>query len=125
MRLASDHFEKRHHKNGPSNAFRHALWNYLIAKGCKRWSKKDQQVLKWTKAITDLHEEAFFGTEIATAMDLHNNEVGRHMFRLHPDEKEEKVVDILLEMTKTSVFVKSESDLESHKNQLVHIEHEA
>ena len=42
--VATELYGKSHHKNTPANAFRHALWSYLIAQySMKRQEQKDQR----------------------------------------------------------------------------------
>ena len=115
MQISTEHYIKKHYLNGRANAFRHALWNYLIAKNCSEWSKNKGKVLEWTKNITDWHEFAFPNRKLARKMDLHNNEIGRRLFLKHEKES------VLKEMTKKSIFIDSDSDLTVLEKQLVHI----
>lgn len=125
IKISSKTYGKLHHKNGPANAFRHALWNYLIAKRCQKWSKDDTKAMLWAQKITDWHELAFPNTDLARKMDFHNNEIGRQVFVEHPSESEHNVVFILKEKTKESTKVDESSIFTDYKNQLVHIvEHE-
>lgn len=121
MRISTEHYERKHYLNGRANAFRHALWNYLIAKNCSEWSKNKGKVLEWTKNITDWHEFAFPNRKLARKMDLHNNEIGRRLFLKHEKESILDVINVLKEMTKKSIFIDSDSDLAVLENQLVHI----
>ena len=68
-------------------------------------------VLVWTKKITDWHENAFPNRELAKKMDLHNNEVGRFIFKEHFSKLENQVVDILREMTSNAVKINVQTDL--------------
>ena len=61
MKLSTEHFGRKHYQNGRGNAFRHALWNVLIAKYCHPVAASLERAVEWTKKITDWHEEAFFG----------------------------------------------------------------
>ncbi|MEO9513018.1 MAG: hypothetical protein ABJN84_14020 [Flavobacteriaceae bacterium] len=121
MSISTEHYSREHYKNGPANAFRHAFWNYVIAKKCFRWRKHQEAVLLWTKRITDWHEHAFPNRELARKMDLHNNEVGRFIFSLHSFKTDHEVIEILKKMTLTSSKVDSNSNFVNFKNRLVHI----
>ncbi|MAU27011.1 MAG: hypothetical protein CMH48_06305 [Muricauda sp.] len=121
MSVSDHYFGNLHHQNGPANAFRHALWNYLIAKKCTKWSKNNRKVLKWTKDITDWHERAFTNRELARKMDYHNNAVGRQLFIDHIDQEVPEMAVLLQKMTNESTFIKEGDDLEQLKTQLVHI----
>jgi len=120
--IATAHFGGSHHKNTPANAFRHALWNYLIASKCSYWSKNDTRVVDWTKKITALHELLLPGNELADAMDLHNNAVGRHVYTTNTARPLEEIIDLLLAMVNRSIKVTSiEEIINIQKDQLIHI----
>ena len=121
LKLSTEHFGKAHYENGPANAFRHALWNILIANFCLRWSSNRDKLNNWAKKVTDWHEEAFINTPLARAMDLHNNAVGRHLFSKHASASYENLVGILVDMTKNSVLIKSEDEIDPNQMRLVHI----
>ena len=57
VKISDEHYGKLHHKNNATNAFRHALWSYLIAKKCSIWRRNKIKVIRWTEKITDWHEE--------------------------------------------------------------------
>ncbi len=124
MALATQHFGSEHYKNGPANAFRHALWNYAIAKECTKWSKNYDRILCWTKNITDWHERAFFGQTLSGIMDFHNNKVGRSLFLEHRTSAFQTVIDVLLERTQGSTPITETTNLDELKNHLVHIRDE-
>jgi len=121
MAISTSNYQKLHFKNGPENAFRHALWNYLIAKRCYTWRQNIDTVVIWTKKITDWHENAFPNKALAKKMDLHNNTIGRFLFIEHIDKTETEVVEILVEMTKISSLITLGTHLKEHHNKLVHI----
>ncbi len=121
LKIATQHFGKAHYQNTAANAFRHAYWNYLIAKRCTKWSKNEDKILFWTKAITDWHENAFKNRELAKLMDLHNNNIGRTVFRENSKQSIEKVTTLLLEMTKNSALISSKETLEQNPTNLVHL----
>ncbi len=121
LKVADNEYGREHRKNGRANAFRHALWNYLIAKRCLRFSRDESKALYWTTIITDWHEYAFPNRDLARKMDLHNNEVGRIIFKENRSTPVNKVIAIVKQKTDESAQIDESSDLSQHKNQLVHI----
>ena len=79
--IAKQEFPKTHNKSGKGNAFRHVLWNAMICFECYKWKKKPEKIINWTKAITDKHEQLFPNKEMDRLMDLHNNAVGRWLYK--------------------------------------------
>lgn len=121
IRVSTENFGNLHHKNGPANAFRHAYWNYLIAKRCLKWATKETSVLCWVEQITNWHEDAFPNEVLARNMDLHNNRVGRNVFQENQAISEKEAIELFKRMTKESTKIDANSDLSQLKNQLVHI----
>ncbi|RYC52498.1 hypothetical protein DN53_11555 [Flagellimonas olearia] len=121
IRISADNYGRLHHENGPANAFRHALWNYLIAKRCFRIRHDKDSVLQWAEKITDWHEHVFPNTELAKTMDFHNNAVGRLVFRENPEKTESEIIELLKSMTLVSVKIDSNTKLASLKTQFIHI----
>ena len=119
--ISTKNYGKLHHKNGPANAFRHAFWNYLIAKRCFNWQRNEEAVLVWAKKVTDWHEDSFPNKQLAKAMDLHNNEVGRFIFVKNTEKTEQEIVELLRKMTLESIKIDEKSTLLEHKNRMVHI----
>lgn len=124
VRICNRLFGADHHKNNPANAFRHAFWNYLICERCMRFSNSLEQVITWCKRITDLHEQLSPNFELAKAMDLHNNYIGRILFRKRPENYAEAIEILKLKMG-TAIFIKSIAEIESADHNLVFIENEA
>ena len=114
-------YNDAHHVNGPENAFRHALWNYLIARQCSKWTKNREALLTWTMHITDWHEQAFQNADLAKKMDLHNNAIGRKLYEEHPNMNIEELMKTLQKMTLASVLVTSTNELERVQENLAHI----
>lgn len=120
--IATQHFGTSHHRNTPANAFRHALWNYLIASKCSNWSKNNAKIVTWTKKITELHELILPGNELANTMDLHNNAVGLEVYTTNKKLPLEQVIPLLLTRVKDSVKITSMKDvINIPKDQLIHI----
>ena len=121
MQLSTEHFGRKHYQNGKANAFRHALWNILIAKYCHSFTVSLERALDWTKKITDWHEEAFFGQTLPMLMDCHNNEVGRNLYRGNANWTKETFLEALLKHTQSAIKVNQDFALNQYKNQLVYI----
>jgi hypothetical protein len=120
--FANTHFGLSHRRNTPANAFRHALWNWLIAKACFRIASDKEKVLLWTKKITDMHEKILPGNEVSNAMDLHNNAVGRQAFKTITVPDIDSGVAFFLELTECSQKVNTlEEIMQSPLSQLVHL----
>ena len=118
----SDQFYKNlHHENNRTNAFRHALWNYLICKYCTEIAGSRERAVIWSKEITDLHERLSPNEPIAKKMDLHNNRIGREIF-LQFSGTEEEAISILLEKTESAVQVNTLEEIEEEKENLVYLE---
>jgi len=124
MAICDKLFGKAHHKNNATNAFRHALWNILIAYYCYQKNNSVEKSVRWAKTITDLHEKIAPNIPIETTMDLHNNAIGRQLFienKLHI-ASENDVVDLLLKKLKSSVLVSSIDDINKQSVNFVHLE---
>lgn len=110
-----------HHDDNRTNAFRHALWNFLICKNCLLVARSPEKAAGWSKKITDLHERLAPNEELAKMMDLHNNRIGREMFLKSPEE-EIDIVPIFQKMTMEAVKVLRVEQIEKEKDKLVFIE---
>lgn len=121
MQTADELYGKTHHLNGKANAFRHAFWNFCIASKCHSKSYTIMRSLQYSKAITDWHEKAFPNRALARVMDLHNNKIGRMLFETSPDMTIAQAAIECQKLAEKSVYVKSVSEIENFKNQMVHI----
>jgi len=121
LKISTANYDNQHQKNGRANAFRHAFWNYLIAKRCLGWNKNEKVVLQWAKKVTDWHETAFQNEELAKRMDLHNNEVGRFIFEQNTEKTEEEIIELLKQLALESIRIDESSVLSEYKNRMVHI----
>jgi hypothetical protein len=121
-RISQKEFPNIHGKHNKANAFRHALWNALIAKKCARFSKNMESILRWTKSITDWHEEFAPNQALAKAMDLHNNRVGRTVYQQHSELKVEEIANFLKELLNKSIRVQDMKEMQYYASQLVYLE---
>ncbi len=117
-----DHlYEKEHHNNGTENAFRHALWNYLICEKCYPISGSVKIVRDWSDHITGLHEKLSPNQKLAKAMDLHNNRVGQFLFSENTLSEGEIIGRLEQKMNK-AIKVINVLEIEKAKDKLVYIE---
>lgn len=117
-------FKKQHHKNNVTNAFRHALWNVLVAKRCYRINQSVEKSVLWAKKITDLHEQLAPNNYLEMQMDLHNNKIGRVIFvenKLY-QENQEVIISVLKEKIKTAGLISKASEIENFNNEFVYLE---
>jgi hypothetical protein len=121
MRISTMHYGREHYKNTPANAFRHALWNYLIAHNCSKWSSSQSNILQWTKTITDWHENAFANRELPRAMDFHNNEVGRKLYIHNSPEPLDTAIQLLSNSTQNAIQIRNPKDVSKASDLLVYI----
>ncbi|MEJ1221596.1 DUF6973 domain-containing protein [Sediminicola sp. 1XM1-17] len=121
IRLCNAYFGRKHHKNNVANAFRHALWNFLIAAECKKWTRKNSKAVLWAELITNWHEDFSPNRDLARAMDLHNNEVGRNVFLGNGTvSKEEGITQLKLKLP-DAIKIKTSDGLKKHTDRLVYI----
>lgn len=114
--ISQKRFPNIHGGDNKANAFRHALWNILIAKQCSRFSKNMQSNLDWTKKITDLHEELNPNDILPTQMDLMNNKIGRKWFLYLQNSSEEEIEEFLIQKLENAVKINTDSLLEEIDN---------
>ena len=76
----SDRLDEDHTAHNKANAYKHALWNILIAYHIQFFYSKPSTAVTWAKKITDMHEKCFKNKPAAEAMDLANNEIGRNIY---------------------------------------------
>lgn len=118
LKICDKYFGKRHHKRGKANAFRHALWNVKICQKSLKWTKNEQKSVNWAKKVTDLFEKVAKNDPLDTAMDLHNNAIGRKLFF---EQKEADFVQILLKMIENGQKVTKIEQIGHFENQLIYI----
>lgn len=114
-------FGNKHHGDTRSNAFRHALWNYLICEQCFEITGSIEKATEWSKKITDLHEDLSPNSKLAKEMDLHNNKIGRDLFAENHVVQLDHVEE-LQKMTRNAVKISSSEDIKAAKTELVYIE---
>jgi len=124
LKIVQEKFPDIHGKENSANAFRHALWNYMIAIKCLKFEKNILVIVSWTKEITDWHEDFSPNIALARAMDLHNNYIGRELFKNHAGKLEKEVIAVLELELVNSVQVNSCEEIENYPTNLVFINHD-
>ncbi len=94
-------YTENHSGRGVANAFRHAAWNALIAYNCSYFTSHEK-ALAWAKKITDLHEECFRNEDFDRLMDLHNNQIGRKIYKENISKPRIKKNDLIKKIVDTS-----------------------
>lgn len=121
IKICDELYAKEHHNNGKENAFRHALWNYLICKKCYSISGSAEVVRNWSDHITGLHEKLSPNRKLAKAMDLRNNRIGQQIFK-GKENSIEDIISLLQQKMQQAVKISKERMPESIQNELVYIE---
>lgn len=119
MTISQEHFGKAQHKNGKANAFRHALWNVLLAKIA--YKNDPIPAINWAEKVTTLHEKLAPNPPLERAMDLHNNSIGRHIFSETLNLPEEEVILFLRDEAEKAQQISAPEDVEKHLNEMVYI----
>ncbi len=121
MLICNKNYGKEHHGNGVANAYRHALWNMLLCYQVFIRTKNKEKAIKWAKTITDLYEKIAPNAPIENAMDLHNNNIGRMLFKAITKYTEEEVLVVLKNKVESAIEVTSIATMKNHENQLVYL----
>lgn len=121
VKICNALFGAKHHKNNSTNAFRHALWNFIICEKCYKVSNSIEKTILWAEKITSLHEVLSPNRELAKIMDLHNNRIGRGLFEENVSNSID-IITLLNEMMETAMHVRSIEEIEAVQNRLVFIE---
>lgn len=121
LRICDRKFGKMHHKNGKENAFRHAIWNFILGQKVQKKTKNIQKSANWAQKITDLHEKMAKSEILDTAMDLHNNAIGRILLTDHSEAKEGEIIRVIEEKLEHAIQVSKIEEMETIENELVYI----
>ena len=119
--IAQKEYPKTHHLNGRGNAFRHALWNLLICHECIKWNKNKTKVMAWAQIITNKHEELSPNKPLDKAMDLHNNAIGRSLFKKSNFITIRDVIVVLKKKLPASKKIEFISEIDNFTDELVYI----
>ena len=119
LKICNDKFGRDHHLDNKANAFRHALWNFVLCRKFYSVSRSLDTSSKKCKRITDLHEEIMPNEEFARLMDLHNNNIGRSLFLMNRDRE---IISRLEKMLPEAIKIDQETDFSEIKDRLVYLE---
>ena len=122
LKIAQKEFPNIHGKHNKANAFRHALWNILIAKKCRRFNSNTTKVMNWTQTFTNWHEDFVVNEDLPRLMDLHNNAIGRKLFLAWKDEKVNTITKLLKFELQNAKLITAKNEFDSVKNSLVFLE---
>ncbi len=111
-----------HHGDNRANAFRHALWNILVAKQVFKIVKTEERAISWAEKITTLHEILMPNAPLETEMDLHNNEMGRKFYLELQNTPEAEIIQFVKAKTEEAVQIKTVGEIANSKDFLVYIE---
>ncbi|MGB3773867.1 MAG: hypothetical protein WA951_01300 [Leeuwenhoekiella sp.] len=121
MLIAQREYGDAHKGNTKANAFRHALWNVLIAKDCLQWRDNFEDVLIWTEKITAKHEKLAPNKLLPRAMDLHNNKIGLDHCKELVNKEETEIVEFLKKMAKKAQKIEQVAEIKNAAQNLVYI----
>lgn len=124
MAICNAHFGDAHHRNNRANAFRHALWNMLLLRNALKYVQHSEKAYNWAETLTNWHEEANPNPPLAKAMDLHNNRIGRELFRQKFENEvphNDQLTQALLPLLDQAVKITSPGNAEDIKKHLVYI----
>lgn len=118
---AQKYFPGTHGGRDVGNAFRHGAWNALVAFNCARF-KSVNEAAGWAKHTTDMHEEIFPNDAFDMSMDLHNNRIGREVFKenYRKGYKKSELIQDLLNKCNTAVGVSDYKEIFKIKDELVY-----
>lgn len=119
LRICNTKFGKEHHLDNKANAFRHALWNFILCEAYFEISKSVEKAIEQSKVITDLHEDLFPNSAPARLMDLHNNKVGRTLFN---KDNQLEIVNHLELMMEKAIKLATVPEVKNTDTYLVYLE---
>lgn len=121
VKICDELYKEEHHNSGKENAFRHALWNYLICRHSYSISGSVEVVRSWSDQITALHEKLSPNQKLAKFMDLHNNRVGQNLFNENQHSTAE-IINLLQQKMQQAIKISEEKYSENIKGKLIYIE---
>lgn len=121
MAISEREYGDRHNFDNPANAFRHALWVILIIRKCLKWNKNLEKAEAWAKEFTDWHEKFAPNKPFPRAMDLHNNKVGIHYFKMTQALSEAELIAFLKQKAEEAIKINASQETEKWDNKLVFV----
>jgi hypothetical protein len=125
IKIAENLYPGIHHINNKANAFRHALWNVLLAMEMLKWNKNISKSIVWAKKVSDWHEKFSPNPLLEKEMDLHNNKMGRVFFEIHYKNNnlltKDESVEIIRKEALKSNKISAVCEINNFKESLVYI----
>lgn len=121
IRIATQVYGETHHKSNRANAFRHALWTFLLGQAVYRKTDNLKKAKDWAKQFTDLHEELFVNNKLDRAMDLHNNNFGIQKLKEPFTNTEADTVSFLKTEAEKAIQITQTEETKQHPLNLVYI----
>lgn len=121
MNICDEKYGNAHYFSGKANAFRHALWNYLL---CHEFNKKlndPESSIHFTERIVSHYEDVTQNERIQREMDTHNNQIGRDLFLSHLNENEDKMIIFIQNIAEKAQKVNKIEDFRSNMRNLVYV----
>ena len=122
FKICNARYGKSHHGRNKANAFRHALWNILICQKAMKTTKNKQKSVLWAQKVTHLYEKVTQNEMLDSAMDLHNNGVGRICFLNTLGQNEDEIIKYLESKIDEAVQIDSVKEIERARNRFVYLE---
>lgn len=119
--ICNELYKNRHGKSNKGNAFRHALWNVLIAKNSLKNTKNKQKSVDWAQKVTDLYEKVTQNSILDEQMDLHNNAIGRNLFLMFSKKSKTEIIDIIYKKSTRAIKIQSVQELENLTQDMVYL----
>jgi hypothetical protein len=95
MQISNERYGKAHFYSGKANAFRHALWNYLLCKKVNGITNDPIGSASFAERLVNYYEKVTQNDIMDRTMDLHNNQFGRDIFLIHLAENDQKMIDFI------------------------------
>lgn len=121
MQICNERFGKAHFNAGKANAFRHALWNYLLCRKVNGIINNPIHSALFTERLVNYYEKVTRNEVMDRRMDDHNNAIGRNIFLSNLDENEEKMIDFMQNEAKNAQKVSQIEGFSNMGNKLVYL----
>ncbi len=121
MQISNERYGKAHFYSGKANAFRHALWNYLLCQKVNSIINNPIRSSIFTECLVNYYEKVTQNEAMERMMDLHNNEIGRMIFLSTLKENQEKMIDFIQKQAKNAQKVSKIESFQEFMNQLVYL----
>jgi Domain of unknown function (DUF6973) len=121
MQISDERYGRAHFYSGKANAFRHALWNYLLCNKVHSIINDPIRSVSFTERLVNYYEKVTQNDEMDRTMDRHNNEFGRNVFLSKINEKEQNMIDFIHNRAETGQKITNIDDFGQFSEQLVYL----